>query len=161
MTLHHIEIVQEETVTGIEEVVYIVSEGFIGPPGAQGPVGPSGGSTFSADAATALGGHRAVILNEDNELEYASCTDLTHIDRVIGITYGAADQGQPAQVIGQGLMEESSWNWDTSLPVYLSSNGTLTQVQPLAPAAKFSLVVGFPTSSTSLFVKFREPIQLS
>lgn len=158
--VHHIEIVVEKTITGTEEVVHIVSEALVGPPGRQGPRGESGGSLFSANAATPLGGHRVVLLDTAKNLAYASCDDLSHMDRVIGITDGAANQGQPADVVTSGTMEELSWNWDTSKPVYLSTNGVLTQVEPAAPAAKFSMVVGFPISSTSIFVNLRDPIQL-
>jgi hypothetical protein len=157
--MSHVEIVNEVTVVGTEEVVHVISEGLIGPPGRNGRDGSS--SLFSATASVPLGGHRAVLMNGDSELAYASCDTLSHMGRIIGITFAAASQGQVAEVMGYGLMEESSWNWDTSKPVFLSTNGTLTQVEPVAPASKFSMVVGFPISSTALFVNLREPIQLT
>jgi hypothetical protein len=41
--------------------------------------------------------------------------------------------------------------------VYLGTNGLLTQTLPESPAV-FSLIIGFPTTATTLFVAIREPI---
>lgn len=152
--------VQERTVVDVQEVTYIIADAKMGPPGPQGPTGNSS-NLFVAKAAVNLSGHRVVILNSERKLEYASCTDLADADRVIGVTYGAASAGADCEVMGNGEMVEGAWNWNVNLPVYLGENGTLTQVEPKAPSAKFCMVVGFPISSTSVFIKPRDPFLIS
>jgi hypothetical protein len=135
-------------------------QGLPGPPGKQGNPGPPGGTTLEYIAGTAIGGHRAVILGTDGKLAYASAAEIAHAGRVIGITVAAADENESCQVQTFERLEEPSWNWDVNLPVYLAADGLLTQVAPSSPASKFSLVLGFPISSTALFLNIREPIVL-
>jgi hypothetical protein len=142
----------------------VITQGTQGIPGIQGDrglPGPPGGSALEYTAGSAIGGHRVVILNGDGQLTYASANDLTNIGRVIGITTMAADVGATCQVQNFDRLDEPSWNWDTTQSVYLGVDGLLTQQTPTLPDAKFSMVVGFPISSTSLFVNLREPIILS
>ena len=134
----------------------VVLGGQQGPAGAQGPQGPAGGEVPEYVAGEALGGHRAVTLLS-GEAVYASNTTALHLGRVIGITLGAAVQGDTVQVQPSGTLIEPSWNWNTALPVYLSTNGQLTQT---TPTAGFSLILGFPLTATSLYVDIREPINL-
>ena len=147
------------TIEIVDEQIIVISEGIQGPPGPS--VDGGGGGLAAYVAATALGGHRAVILDTAGHAAYADNADLTHLRRVIGITTGAADQGSAVTVVGNGTVNEPSWNWNVNLPVYLGSNGLLTQTVPTAPGAKFLTVVGFPISNTSLFVNVREPFILS
>lgn len=146
------------------ERVDVISESVQGLPGVPGPrglPGPPGGATLEFIAGTAVGGHRAVVLDANGELAYASAANLAHMGRLVGITLGAADAGANCAVQNFDQIEEPSWAWDITKPVYLADNGMLTQQLPTAPALKFSMVVGFPISSTSLFVNLREPIILS
>lgn len=158
MSLNHvIEIEVVTTVVGTEEKIFIVTEAVQGPPG---PGGSGGGSNIEVLAGENLGGHRLVILNEVGRALYADSSQIDHLHRVVGITTGAADVDSGVSLVGNGPLSEVSWNWAVGLPIYLGTNGLLTQAVPAAPAAKFSLVVGFPTSSTSMFVNIREPITL-
>ncbi|MFK3740990.1 hypothetical protein [Massilia sp. TN1-12] len=143
------------------DIVTQATQGLPGIPGPRGLPGPPGGATLEYTAATDVGGHRVVMLDHMAGLVYASATDLSHMGRVIGVTVAAAGAGAQCQVQNFDQLEEPSWNWDTSKPVYLGQDGVLTQMQPSLPSAKFSMVVGFPISSTSLFVNLREPIVLS
>lgn len=159
-----VEVVVQETLVVTEDEITIISEGLQGPAGAQGQrgfAGPPGTSLFEMVAGAALSGHRIVYLDTQNTLQYASNDTLAHANRIVGMTLGAVAQGAVAQVKSMGDVEEPGWSWDTNLSVYLGPNGLLTQVAPTGPAAKFSMVVGFPVSSTSLFVNPREPIVLS
>lgn len=146
------------------ERIDIITQGTQGIPGIQGPrglQGPPGGATLEYTAGVAVGGHRAVILDGSGQLAYASAADMSHAGRIIGITVAAADAAAQCQVQNFDRLDEPSWNWDTSMPVYLGIDGLLTQQAPTQPDSKFSMVVGFPISSTSLFVNLREPIILS
>jgi hypothetical protein len=156
-----VEIVRQEVIAYEVERIDVVTIGVGGPPGARGLPGPPGGAGFEAPAGQAIGGHRVVVFDELGKLVYASNADLDHLHRVAGITTAAAETGQPAYAVRSGEVIEPSWSWNMNAPIYLASNGQLTQNPPTAPAAAFSVVVGFPTSATSLFVTIREPIILN
>lgn len=154
---------QEFVVIESDDGLEIISEAIQGPQGIQGPKGDKGepgGATFERIAAVALGGHRVVLIDSQGKADYASNDTQAHASRIVGMTTGAADSGATTVIQSYGEITEPSWNWNTSLPVYLGTNGLLTQVAPTAPSAKFSVVIGFPISSTTLFVNIGIPITL-
>jgi hypothetical protein len=73
------------------------------------------------------------------------------------MTTGAVSIGSEATVQVSGFIEESSWNWNVDLPVFLSTNGQLTQS---AITSGFSLIVGKPRTATNMFISISEPIIL-
>lgn len=137
---------------------HVVSLGAVGPEGPQGPIGPAGGSALTVTAGMALGGHRLVVLNGAGVAIYADRTEPTHVGKVLGMTLGAIADGDSGDVLRAGEVVEPSWNWTLDAPVFLGTSGQLTQTPPLTG---FSLIVGFPVSTTKLFVSLREPLILS
>ena len=115
------------------------------------------GSALTVTAGAALGGHRMVVLNGGGVAIYADCTEATHAGKVLGMTLGAIADGDSGDVLRSGEVVEPSWNWTLDAPVFLGTAGQLTQVQPVSG---FSQIVGFPVSTTKLFVSLREPITL-
>lgn len=138
---------------------HVVTVGQAGPPGPPGLPGPAGGSASVYTATTPIGGHRVLTMTAGGDLAYASNDDVDSIGRVLGISINAAGAGGSVSVVRAGDVEEPSWDWVVSLPIYLGANGMLTQTPPESPAV-FSLIVGFPLTSTSLFFSPREPITL-
>jgi hypothetical protein len=112
-----------------------------------------GADTVGVTAAENLGGHRIVTV----EGYYASKDTATDKNKVLGMTTGAVSAGSEATVAVSGFIEESSWNWNVNLPVFLSTNGQLTQSEI---ASGFSLIVGKPRTATSLFINISQPIIL-
>ena len=130
---------------------------FTGKNGRQGEPGTStDDAILSYEAGQILSGHRAVILDDD-KVYYADCTTPSHAKRVLGITTGAAMIGAMANIQVNGELTEPSWSWDLDVPVWLSTNGLLSQAPP---SSGFSLIVGFPVSETKLLVRISEPIFL-
>ena len=126
--------------------------------GARGPRGLSDLFYLSRIANSDLGGHRAVISNEDGTIDYADSNNVGHCGKVLGIIVKATLKGERVDVIRGGLLEFEGWSFDVNLPVYLAENGLLTQ----NPATQgFSQIVGFAESPTGLFVNLREPILLT
>lgn len=154
---------EDVTVVAQEEVVTIVDAGFQGPAGRtgqQGIPGPDGGTAYVLASDMPIGGHRVVVsevVGSEAFARYASNLNLTHANKVLGVTVAAAGTGAPVSVVRAGEVTEPSWNWVANTPVYLGDNGMLTQTQPETPAL-FSLIVGFPITATKLFVSVREPI---
>jgi hypothetical protein len=153
-----IEITTPEIVVVNDTEIEILEVAAQGAPGIQGIPGVSGGLTLQYIAGYALGGHRMVVLNSASAAIYADNSIPAHASKVLGITTGAASLGAMATIQTGGEMEEPAWNWVLDTPVWLSSNGLLTQ---FAPVTGFSQIIGFPITATKLFINLREPITLN
>lgn len=130
--------------------------------GLQGPAGPPGADGDGAItllASGALGGHRLVAADGAGGVTYASCDDPTDLPAVLGMTLHAATDGAAIALRRVGEVEESSWSWTPGQPVYLGLAGVPTQTLP--PTALFGLIVGIPTSPTTLFMTPREPVSFT
>lgn len=139
------------------DLVEIAEQGPAGPPGVPGP---AGGAAMIFTAATPIGGHRVLALDAFNDVIYASADDPGTLNKIIGMSMNAAAAGGDLSVVLFGEVIEPSWNWDPALPVYLGTNGVPTQTPPASPGSSYSLIVGFPTAATGLFLSVREPITL-
>lgn len=121
-----------------------------------GPQGPPGDSTITAEAAEALGGHRAVAWRSDRTIELADNTTSAHRWATVGVTTGAASLGAEASIQAGGLLVEPSWSWTPLGLIYLGTAGALTQTPPTAPA--FLRVLGHAIDATSMWVDVQQPI---
>lgn len=153
-----------ETVTVTIDSIVVLNEAEtdiiqLNAAGPQGIPGTSG-TTTTKIAGTAIGGHRAVILDAAGLAHYADNQTLSHRDSVYGITLNAAGSGSEIQIeIPTGGITEPSWNWTPQQPIWLGANGTLTQTVPSSPAV-FRRIIAFATTATQIVVGFREPITL-
>lgn len=107
----------------------IVATGTQGPPG---PKGERGDSVGRADivASENLGGNRAVIIN-GGTAHYADNTDLTHANRVAGITVGAIEQGETGEFAEVGTLSGFS-GLTPGQPVFLHADGIISHTLPTA-----------------------------
>lgn len=112
---------------------------------------------ISAPAAQALGGHRMAVITAAGLADYADNTIPAHADLVHGLTTGAVASGDMAQVLTRGEITEPSWNWTPGLPLYLVSNGLMSQTPPVSG---FSLPAGSAISPTKIFIEFQPPTLL-
>ncbi len=158
-TNYLIEVMEEDAVRLIEasaEQVFVIQPSMVGP---QGPPGEARDLIVSDKlAGEALGGHRGVIVGNDNRLYYADQSNLAHFNRVLGITTGAAGENDPASVRVGGIMAEPSWAWDLDKFIYLGENGLLTQTPP---GSGFLLEMGWPVNPTSMMVDIKLPLFLA
>jgi len=113
-----------------------------------------GSDTVAVTAAENLSGHRVVTV----EGYYASKDTATDKFKVLGITTGAASSGAEATVQISGYLTEPGWNFTVGLPVFLSTNGHITQT---APTDGFCLIIGKPKTATTLFIEIHEPTILA
>jgi hypothetical protein len=132
-------------------------DGQQGIQGIPGDPGPPGDGIYTYPASIALSGHRMVTLDSTGGAMYASNDNVTHANRVLGMTTGAADVSATAYIQNFGELVEPTWNWILDTPVYLSTDGHLTQTPPALPAV-FTLIVGFPVAATSMFINIQSPI---
>lgn len=83
-------------------------------------------------AGTNLSALRAVTSDSLGQVVYAD--NATFADaQVIGVTYTSANAGSQVIVITSGLFTDAGWSW-TKGPVFLGSNGQLTQTPPTGGA---------------------------
>lgn len=155
-----VSLVVQATAERESKVVMSGRQGPSGPPGVMGPKGDPGGTTLRRIAARDMSGHRFVFPSASGLVDYASCTNLAHALMVLGMTQGAAVAGTPVDVQITDELTEPGWNW-TPGPVFLGVDGLMTQVQPQAPDAAFSLVVGQALTPNTIFIKLGIPISLS
>lgn len=140
-----------------QEVSKIVEVVSAGPQGIPGPPGPASGTgDVQYTTTTSISGHRMVTIQSPGSISYADCTILSHAFKVAGITVNAASPGGSVVVKSSGEITEPSWNWDVNLPVYLGSNGLLTQIEPVVRS--FLMIVGFPVSSSTLYLNISQPL---
>ena len=120
-----------------------VVQGNVGAAGPPGPPGLDANTDLVLTAGTNLSGQRCVTM----ENGVAVYVDLATIGvRAIGVTTGAASQGQPVTARDAGPMTEPTWNWTVGLPLYAGPNGLITQTPPAAPA--MLRIIGVATSPT-------------
>lgn len=137
-----------------------------GAPGEAGPEGPpgtpgAGGEVvqLTRTAFEDLGGHRVVTETVDGLLRYASNDNSAQLEVPLWLTPGAITSGDSGTVLAFGKIDEPTWNWDVG-PVYLGTDGLLTQDPPTAPAL-FSVQVGYAMSTTRLFFDPRPYLALT
>lgn len=144
-----------EIVDDQSEIILEITDAGI-TPGPQGEAGLPGGSTLTYPAGDNLSGHRIVLI-ENGAAIYADCSTPGHVNRALGMTTGAATLGADTTIQTGGEITEPLWNWTVDTPVWLSTNGLLTQT---VPTSGFSLIIGIPVTETKLYLRFREPIKL-
>jgi hypothetical protein len=133
-------------------------QGDKGDKGDKGDTGASGAlSSYSYITGEALGGHRGIVI-DNNIAYYADNTNLNHINKPMGISSNASISGGEITVIFFGEMEESSWSWDITKPIWISTNGLLTQTPP---EIGFSCIIAMPITTTKIFVEKQEILILN
>lgn len=129
-------------------------KGEKGEPGEKGD--PGSGSASIYVAGETIGGHRGVII-KNNLAYYVDNTNLSHINYPTGISYNASNISENLEVYFFGEMEEVSWNWNIDLPIWISTNGLLTQIPP---TSGFSCIIAFPITTTKIFIDKQEILLL-
>jgi len=112
-----------------EKTTTIVTSSTQGPPGIQGPIGPSNSSiTVSYTAGTTLSGGLGVILANSTAIA-ASSTNLTHAGKLVGILTGSVLVGALAPIQISGELE-GFFGLTINSKVYLQPNGTISSNLP-------------------------------
>lgn len=110
---------------------------------------------MTAFAGEAIGGHRAVVIDSAGLAWYADRGTADNMNRIAGITQGAAALGGALTITSKGRLPEPSWSWTPHLPIFLSHTGLLTQIPP---TDGFQIVLGTALDSTTMFVNPSAPL---
>jgi hypothetical protein len=73
---------------------------------------------------------KAVFVDDDGTILHADCTDVTQVDRVVGIALGEAAEGGNVIVQKMGRLTNLDWNWIVGKGIFFDENGELTQTPP-------------------------------
>ena len=104
-----------------------------------------------------LGGHRVVSCNSNGELIYADNLNDETINSVIGLTTSSSLSGSSTKILDYGEITFYGWSWVINSPIFLASNGLLTQT---VPDNGWMIIMGFPTGVNSLFINIQETIKI-
>lgn len=110
---------------------------------------------MTAVAGEAVGGHRAVVIDAAGLAWYADRATADNMNRIAGITQGAAALGGLLTITSKGRLPEPSWSWTPFLPIFLGHNGLLTQTPP---TDGFQIVLGTALDATTMFVSPSSPL---
>lgn len=98
-----------------------------------------------------IAGHRVVTLNDADRLIYASHQIPVHAIAPLYLSLNAADLGGSVAIARDGLVQEQSWNWQPEQPIFLSTEGQLTQnYSQIRAGPGFVLTVAIALSETSI-----------
>lgn len=131
-----------------------------------GPQRPAGGASAAdgerlivvEEAGTAIGGHR-IVAKDGGVLRYAS-NDIADDDSLaLGLSLNAAVLGDDVSVLTEGQVKHTGWTWTPGQPVFLSTNGNMTQTPPTSPAL-FSLTIGQALEADVLNIRIEPSVRL-
>lgn len=142
------------TSASVEIQTYVPgSAGADGTDGAPGAVGPPGGSGFTLPTEISIGGNRAVATVS----EFAVYADSLLGLPAVGISTGAVVGGNDVTLQSGSKMAVTGAGWAPGSPVFLSTNGTLTQTEPVAG---LSQVLGIAHDAETILIEIVQPITL-
>ncbi len=117
-----------------------------------------GGSQTTTQAylsGAALSALRLVKLNTSNQLVYAdSSVDAT----VLGLTFQAVSSGVAPITVISGLVVDPSWNWTRGAPLFLGTNGQLSES---IPSSGFIVPIGSAEAPTIVNINITQGVQIS
>jgi hypothetical protein len=116
-----------------------------------------GDAVTTATASINLSALRAVILDNAGQFAYADSGTPNHAYRVAGILPYAISQGTEGVAYRLGEISDAVWNWTRGSPIFLGTNGQLTQTPP---ATGILLVLAQPISPTVINLVQPVPILL-
>ena len=98
----------------------------------------------------------AVKVNALNQLERCSAFNLTHLNTLIGLAKQTGNIGNVVAVAEDEYMTNTSWAWQPDKPVFLGTDGTLTQS---FIGVVFVQQVGVALTPTKIVIRISQPIK--
>ena len=139
----------EEVITATVTTETISVAAYDGAPPAQAQELIQAGQTLSA--------YKAIVPDGSGAFVYADNQNLHHASIVYGLTKQAINNGSAGIAQTYGPVSNDTWAWELEKPIFLATEGELTQTPPVSG---FSLIVAYPITATSIFMSIGEPIML-
>jgi hypothetical protein len=135
--------------------IVILDDGAFG----ELPIGDTiagSGSSATLIAAMTVPGHRVIMSDENG---YGVLADPNADGYLFfGISTSGANTGDPFIVSLDGVIIEPTWNWTPRAPLFVTSNGLLTETPPTTGVSQ---VVAMALTATSLLISPQPPILLA
>jgi len=112
------------------------------------------GTAIDKIAGAALNGHRAIAVVGGFAI-HADQSIPTHWHNVAGLSIGAFIEGALAVIQVEGPITEASWNWIPDLPIFVATDGLLTQTAPTSGAV---IQIGTADTDKQISLHVRSPI---
>lgn len=110
------------------------------------------GNNYTAGENISL--HQVVIIGTDGLVYNADSSDLSHMDKVIGITTSNQITGGLIPVVTVGTIDGFT-SLNTGIEYFVSSSGALTNIPP---STGFTQIIGTAINSTTFLVDLKIPI---
>lgn len=115
----------------------------------RGPQGPPGEvEDVQRPAGEAVGGHR-VVWSNNGSVYYVDQTQVAQVTAALGVTTGAAAQGEMAYIRVFGSLTHTGWAWTPGLPIYVVGSGQLSQTPPATGAVR---QIAVAETATRIFI---------
>ena len=98
----------------------------------------------------------AVKVNALNQLERCSAFNATHLNTLIGLAKQTGNIGNVIAVAEDEFMTNTAWAWQPDKPVFLGTDGTLTQS---LIGVVFVQQVGVALTPTKIVIRISQPIR--
>lgn len=112
--------------------------------------------TVTLEAANDISGHKAIAVKNDGLAYYADANTIT-TSGVLGISTNAALAGDIVRVQCSGALTHSGWSFVPGKPVFVSSNGSLTQN---VSGSAYVSIIGTAISATTLIIEVQQTVYL-
>ncbi len=138
------------------------SGGGSGSGGSGGGSGSGSGGSGSVTSPTpflngeSIGALRVVCLLTDG-LRLADSATVSHAFRLVGLSLSATASGALQTPLLEGIVKDAAWNWNPSIPLWLGTNGQMTQT---SPTTGFLVQVATAIAPDQIYFQIQEPILL-
>ena len=118
-----------------------------------------GNHTVTLTAGQQLEAPRILTMDSQGRAIHADSGQVSHADRIIGLGPAAVPAGGTVDVLVTGVHSDTAlWSWDVTKPIWLGTDGDLTQTPP---TSGHSTVVAMALSATKIFVSPRPSVILA
>jgi len=148
-----VEVKSGEIIEFLIREVEVVTAGVVGP---QGPTGPAGAAEDLAITAGENISARKVVFLQSGEVFTASSDIISNASEALGMSVAAISVTQLVTIRSSGELTGFA-GLSVDSPLYLSTDGSLTQVPP---SAGVILQMGVAISSTKVLINIKQPIGL-
>jgi hypothetical protein len=113
--------------------------------------------TTPITASATLSALRVIATDASGGGIYASRSTAATRDCIVGISTNACNVGETCHVKYTGIITDAGWAW-TRGPVYVSTNGQMTQT---APTSGYVRIVGYAINATTISINLQSSIVLA
>lgn len=103
---------------------------------------------LSGEAVAPLSALKVVTTDSEGRLVLASSANTSQSNKALGLTLQSFAQGDQAAALLAAIVVDAGWAWVEESPIYLGTEGGLTQTEPPSGIVR---QVASPISSTSLY----------